>query len=117
MDVDLAESAGLPQPRLKFAAEGQYPTVRPQEIGHQLDPRPSGARVAFDLPVHRQLLYREPTPGLDELGDALEDALWFWKLFIAACPSSRSGTLHQKSADLYEEKASVDDVEGTDLPR
>ncbi len=81
VDVDLAEHASLLQPRLEFAADGRYLAVRLPELAHQLEPRPNGARIAFDFPAHRCLLYQEPATGLDELGDALEDALWFRKLY------------------------------------
>ena len=84
MDVDFAESASLPHPRFEFAAERQCPAFRHQVLAHQPESRPNGVRVAFDLPIHRYILHQEPAAGLDELGDALEDALWIRKLFTAA---------------------------------
>ena len=80
VDVDFAESANLTHPRFEFAAEGQHPAVRYQVLAHQVEPRPNGAGVASDLPIHRHILYQEPAARFDEFGDALEDALWSRKL-------------------------------------
>lgn len=94
MNINFVERASLPQPRLEFAAEGRYLTVRLPEVAHPLDRRPDGARVAVDFSIHRHILYQEPAAGLEELGDALDGTLWFRKQFVAYL----SGTLHQKAA-------------------
>lgn len=52
MNVDFAERANLPQPRLEFTADGWYLTVRLPVLAHQLNPRLNGTRVACDLPIH-----------------------------------------------------------------
>ena len=83
VNVDFAERAGLPYPRLDFAPNDRHLTVRLPELAQQLEPRPEGVRLAFDILTHRRLLYQKPAAGLDELGDSLEDALWFRKLLAA----------------------------------
>ena len=80
VNIDFVERASLLQPRLEFAADGRYLTVRLPELAHQLHPLPNGGCVAFDLPIRRHFLYQEPAAGLYELDDALEGALWFRKL-------------------------------------
>ena len=57
MDVDFAERAGLPYPRLDFAPSDRHLTVRLPELAQQLEPRPEGVRLTFNLTSHRYLLY------------------------------------------------------------
>ena len=80
MDVDLAERSG--QPRLQLGADGQDLAVGLPILAQQIDCRANGARVPFDLAVHRQFLYEEPAAGPNERGDAFEGGLGIWELCV-----------------------------------
>lgn len=87
VNVDLAECASLPQPGLQFRGDPRVLAVGFPVLVKQLDCRPKCGHILINHLADPYLFYEEPAAGLDELGDALEDALGVRELCVSVCMS------------------------------